>query len=58
MEFIFFAIWFSGRALLQPAGAAALHLLFAAYFAHLAFRTFWLTYRHRRDVLGAIPNNT
>ena len=48
----FFAIWFSGRALLQPAGATALHLLFAAYFAHLAFRTLWLTLRYRREVLG------
>ena len=53
----FFAIWFLGKWLLQPAGPLALHVLFAAYFAHLAFRTFWLTYRHRRDVLGAIPEN-
>ena len=53
----FFAIWFLGRWLLQPVGPLALHVLFAAYFAHLAFRTFWLTYRHRRDVLGAIPEN-
>ena len=44
---------FVGRWLLQPQGPASLHLLFAAYFAHLAFRTLWLTLRYRRDVLGA-----
>ena len=50
----FFVVWFTGRALLHPEGPAALHLLFAAYFAHLAFRTFWLTFRYRRDILGSI----
>ena len=50
----FFVVWFAGRALLQPAGATALHLLFAAYFSHLAFRTAWLTIRYRKEVLGAI----
>jgi hypothetical protein len=50
----FFIIWFTGRAVLHPEGPAALHLLFAAYYAHLAFRTFWLTFRYRRDILGAI----
>ena len=52
----FFAIWFSGRALLQPAGATALHLLFSAYFAHLAFRTVWLSVRYRREVLDRCPS--
>jgi hypothetical protein len=28
--------------------------LFAAYYAHLAFRTAWLSLRYRREVLGAI----
>lgn len=53
----FFGIWFVGRALLQPAGATALHLLFAAYFAHLAFRTVWLSLRYRKEVLakGNLP---
>ena len=46
----FFGVWYLGRWLLQPEGPAAIHLLFAAYFAHLAFRTHWLTLRYRRDV--------
>ena len=46
----FFGVWYLGRWLLQPEGPAAIHLLFAAYFAHLAFRTLWLTLRYRRDV--------
>ena len=46
----FFGVWYLGRWLLQPEGPAAIHLLFAAYFAHLAFRTVWLTLRYRRDV--------
>ena len=50
----FFAVWYTGRWLLQPAGATAIHLLFAAYFAHLAFRTLWLTLRYRREVLGTV----
>ena len=50
----FFAVWYMGKWLLRPEGEAAIHLLFAAYFAHLAFRTAWLTIRYRREVLGAI----
>ena len=50
----FFGVWFLGSWLLRPEGPAALHVLFAAYFAHLAFRTLWLTLRYRRDVLGAL----
>lgn len=50
----FFAVWYTGRWLLQPAGATAIHILFAAYFAHLAFRTLWLTLRYRREVLGTV----
>ena len=50
----FFGVWFLGRWLLQPEGSAALHLLFAAYFSHLAFRTLWLTLRYRRDVLATV----
>ncbi|MCR5351763.1 MAG: MATE family efflux transporter [Bacteroidales bacterium] len=51
----FFFVWYVGKWLFLPEGAVALHLLFAAYFAHLAFRTVWLSLRYRRDVLGAIP---
>ena len=50
----FFAVWYNGKWLLHPEGAAAIHLLFAAYFAHLAVRTVWLTARYRRDVLGSV----
>ena len=50
----FFVVWYTGRWLLQPAGATAIHLLFAAYFAHLAFRTVWLTLRYRKEVLGRL----
>ena len=50
----FFAIWFTGNWLLHPEGAAAIHLLFAAYFAHLLMRTVWLTARYRSEVLRAI----
>jgi MATE family multidrug resistance protein len=50
----FFAVWYTGRWLLQPTGATAIHILFAAYFAHLAFRTLWLTLRYRREVLGTV----
>lgn len=47
----FFGAWYIGKWLLQPEGSAAIHLLFAAYFAHLAARTVHLTVRYRRDVL-------
>ena len=50
----FFVVWYIGKWLLGPEGEAAIHLLFGAYFAHLAFRTAWLTIRYRREVLGAI----
>ena len=50
----FFAVWYTGKWLLRPEREAAIHLLFAAYFAHLAFRTAWLTFRYRKEVLGAI----
>ena len=50
----FFGVWYCGKWLLHPEGAAAIHLLFAAYFAHLAVRTVWLTARYRRDVLGSV----
>ncbi|MBQ9660239.1 MAG: MATE family efflux transporter [Bacteroidales bacterium] len=49
----FFGVWYIGKWLLQPEGAAAIHLLFVAYFAHLAARTVHLSVRYRRDVLGA-----
>ena len=44
----FFALWFGGMAVLHPEGPAAIHLLMAAYFAHLAFRTALLSLRYRK----------
>ena len=50
----FYAVWYIGKWLLHPEGATAIHLLFAAYFAHLLLRTVWLTVRYRREVLGRL----
>lgn len=50
----FFAVWFVGCGVLSPEGATAMHLLMAAYFAHLAFRTFWLSVRYRKEVCSTI----
>ena len=56
----FFAVWFAGIAalhLLLPeadagiAPATAIHLLLAAYFAHLLARTVLLTARYKKDIL-------
>ena len=52
----FFAVWSGGRRVLDPSGATAIHLLMAAYFSHLAFRTFWLSLRYRKEVLDLLPN--
>ena len=48
----FLGVWFLGRWLLHPQGALCLHVLMAAYFAHLLARTVLLTVRYRSDVLG------
>ena len=50
----FFAVWYAGKWLLHPEGAAAIHLLFAAYYSHLLLRTVVLTARYRKDVLSGI----
>lgn len=50
----FFAVWFVGCGVLSPEGATAMHLLMAAYFAHLTFRTFWLSVRYRKEVCSTI----
>ena len=48
----FFALWFAGRALFGISDPTpAVHLLLAAYFAHLLVRTVWLSLRYRRDIL-------
>lgn len=48
----FFAVWFAGRLFIPAAFPAALHLLLAAYFAHIAFRTIYLSFRYRPDILS------
>ena len=58
---LFFACWFAGVGILRAVSplphdapryqAIAIHVLMAAYFAHLLARTVVLTVRYRRDVL-------
>jgi len=44
----FFAFWFAGNLVIgHPSPETAIHLLMAAYFVHLAIRTFYLTARRR-----------
>ena len=47
----FFLVWFIGVALFHPAPAAALHLLMAAYFMHLAIRAVYLTLRYKPTIV-------
>lgn len=42
----FFVVWFAGLA----AGVGGIHLLMAAYFAHLLARTAWLSYQYKRQI--------
>lgn len=58
---VFIAVWFAGlvllRALAGPSGVApttAIHLLMAAYFAHLLARSVWLTMRCHKDIYLAL----
>ena len=48
----FGAVWFAGKALLPSASAGipAIHLLMAAYFAHIIARALYLTARYRKDI--------
>lgn len=41
----FFAMWFIGTAIVPATGRAAIHILMAAYFTHLAIRTVYLSAR-------------
>lgn len=49
--FAFFAVWFAGKAALHPAGNMLMHVLLAAYFAHLLFRSVYLSLIYKREVL-------
>lgn len=50
---VFFAVWFIGISFV-PSASGALHLLMAAYFAHLAIRAVYLTIRYRPAVWNQI----
>ena len=47
----FFGVWFAGRLFPRVGG---MHVLMAAYFAHLVFRTVYLSIRYRRTLLPDI----
>ena len=49
----FFGLWFILSRTMLPEGnnAFAIHLLMAAYFAHLLFRTVYLSILYRRTIL-------
>ena len=52
----FLGVWFLCRLFILPGfpadGAAAIHCLLGAYFAHLLVRTVWLSVRYRRDIIA------
>ena len=50
----FFAVWFLGWILLKPEGDGKVHLLFAAYYAHLLFRSQYQTIKYRTVILDVI----
>ena len=51
----FFLVWFLGMALLKPEGGGRVHLLFAAYYSHLIFRSLYQTARYKPAILDAVP---
>ena len=55
----FFAVWFAGIVLMQALLGeipvhSRVHLLFAAYYAHLLFRSLYQTAKYRSAVLGKV----
>lgn len=46
----FLLVWGIGVAVWHPDGSDAMHLLMAAYFAHLAFRTVYMTARYNKSI--------
>lgn len=48
----FLGVWFIGSYLLHPQGAVCLHLLMAAYFAHLLARTVHMSVKYKDSVLS------
>ena len=48
----FFAIWFAGKSVLRDVSPEIyIHVLMAAYFAHLSARALYLTVRYKRDII-------
>jgi len=47
----FFAVWLLGMFLLSPKGTAAAHLLFAAYYAHVIYRSLYQTILYQKSIL-------
>ena len=52
--FSFLGVWYGGSALFHPQGAMCLHLLMAAYFAHLLVRTVMMSLDYKRSILGRL----
>ena len=56
----FFAVWFLGLLLVEKTGGAPVpskvkvHLLFAAYYAHLLFRSLYQTIKYKPSILGKL----
>ncbi|MBO4475999.1 MAG: MATE family efflux transporter [Bacteroidales bacterium] len=48
----FLGVWLLFGRTASPRSDACMHILLAAYFAHLAFRAVWLTLRYRRKILS------
>lgn len=47
----FLLVWGIGVAVWNPDGAMAVHLLMAAYFAHLAYRTAYMTIKYKKSII-------
>ena len=56
----FFAVWFLGLLLVEKTGGTPIpsrvkvHLLFAAYYAHLLFRSLYQTIKYKPSILGKL----
>lgn len=56
----FFAVWFLGLLLVEKTGGTPVpsrvkvHLLFAAYYAHLLFRSLYQTIKYKSSILGKL----
>ena len=53
----FFLVWFLGLMLLKPQGNSLVHLLFAAYYSHLIFRSVYLTVNYPSSIPSRIGSS-